>query len=203
MFIKTSCQLSTSCALLELLFTNVTEVQTSKRKRKTRMRKDCKIVSINVAPRPCPGLRGGIIFVFHSGHSLEDYVEEFMNICHQATCDDLIIMEGFWCGLDEDLHFLMPRVDSLLQSDTVHQLPTFQLHCISIATLLIPEPSQKPSNCTDYQPEPTADRASESAAMREPKYEKRTGPAIAPDVKPTSQWTTLSRVSLSCCNGFL
>lgn len=38
-------------------------------------------------------------------------MEEFLDICRQATCDDVCLMEGFKCGLDEDLRFVMPRGD--------------------------------------------------------------------------------------------
>ncbi|ROL43770.1 hypothetical protein DPX16_4604 [Anabarilius grahami] len=56
-------------------------------------------------------LEGGAVFVFQSGRDLELYVEEFLTICHHATCDNVCLMEGFWCVLDEDLHFVMPRGD--------------------------------------------------------------------------------------------
>ncbi len=51
------------------------------------------------------------MFVFQHGSDLECYVEEFLDICHRAACDDVCLMEGFRCGLDEDLRFVMPRGD--------------------------------------------------------------------------------------------
>lgn len=36
-------------------------------------------------------------------------MEEFTDICHKVACHDLTLMEDFSCGLDEDIHFLMPR----------------------------------------------------------------------------------------------
>ncbi|KAL0187271.1 hypothetical protein M9458_018941, partial [Cirrhinus mrigala] len=50
-------------------------------------------------------LRGKTIFIFQDGRDLEDYVEEFISISHLASCDDVCLMEGFWCGLDVDLRF--------------------------------------------------------------------------------------------------
>jgi len=55
------------------------------------------------------------------------------------------------------------------------------LYCTSIAMSIISEPSQKPSECTDYQPDPTTDREPEYASMREPEPDRRTEPAITPE----------------------
>ncbi len=35
----------------------------------------------------------------------------FVNHCQLATCDDLTLMEGFWCGLVEDIRLVMRRAD--------------------------------------------------------------------------------------------
>ncbi len=43
------------------------------------------------------------MFIFQNGWCVEDYVEEFMDTCHQATCSDLTLMEGFRVGLDEEI----------------------------------------------------------------------------------------------------
>ncbi|KAL0181346.1 hypothetical protein M9458_023752, partial [Cirrhinus mrigala] len=40
-----------------------------------------------------------------------EYVWVFVDNYHLATCDDLTLMEGFWCGLEEDIRFIMPRAD--------------------------------------------------------------------------------------------
>ncbi|KAL1276437.1 hypothetical protein QQF64_036060 [Cirrhinus molitorella] len=50
-------------------------------------------------------------FTAEHGRDLELYMEEFLNICHQATCDDVCLTEGFQCGLDDDLRFVMPLGD--------------------------------------------------------------------------------------------
>ncbi|ROI62521.1 hypothetical protein DPX16_5194 [Anabarilius grahami] len=40
-----------------------------------------------------------------------NYMEEFLNICHFATCDDICLMEGFQYDLDEDHSFVMTYRD--------------------------------------------------------------------------------------------
>ncbi|KAL0162811.1 hypothetical protein M9458_042207, partial [Cirrhinus mrigala] len=84
----------------------MTEYQTQEMRRKRN------IASINVAPtRGNILLKGETVFVFQKGRDLELYVEEFLDICHLAICDDICLMEGFLCGLDKDLRFVMPRGD--------------------------------------------------------------------------------------------
>ncbi len=34
-----------------------------------------------------------------------------MDYCQLTTCDDLALMEGFLCGLEDDIRFIMPRAD--------------------------------------------------------------------------------------------
>ncbi len=80
------------------------------------------LASINVAPmRGNRLLNGATFFVFQYGRDLERYVEEFLNICHQATSDDVCLMEGFRCGLDDDLQFIMP-VEIPVGPAKLHQL---------------------------------------------------------------------------------
>ncbi len=38
-------------------------------------------------------------------------MEEFLDTCHHASCDDICLMEGFWRGLNGDIRFIMPRED--------------------------------------------------------------------------------------------
>lgn len=38
---------------------------------------------------------------------MDEYVDEFLSICHRATCSD--IMEGFRVGLDDKSWMVMPR----------------------------------------------------------------------------------------------
>ncbi|XP_058637522.1 uncharacterized protein LOC131543775 [Onychostoma macrolepis] len=40
-----------------------------------------------------------------------DFMQEFVDYSQLATCDDLTLMEGFWCRLDDDIHLVMPRAD--------------------------------------------------------------------------------------------
>lgn len=60
------------------------------------------------------------MFLLQYGRDLEEYVEEFLDICHLAICDNVCLMEGFRCGLDEDLRFAPWR--SLLDFGSLHQL---------------------------------------------------------------------------------
>ncbi|KAI2665253.1 DNA topoisomerase 2-alpha [Labeo rohita] len=69
------------------------------------------LASANVAPRRGNTiLEGFTIFIFQNGRDLEDYVEEFVGTCHRAICD-VCLMEGFRCGLDDDLCFALPDGD--------------------------------------------------------------------------------------------
>ncbi len=56
------------------------------------------------------------MFIFQNGRCVEDYVEEFMDTCHQATCSDLTLMEGFRVGLDEQIQMVMLLGDGLWQN---------------------------------------------------------------------------------------
>ncbi len=57
------------------------------------------LVSINIAPKGCEhSPSGATIFIMQDGRDLEDFVQEFVDFCQLATCDDLTLMEGFWCG---------------------------------------------------------------------------------------------------------
>lgn len=75
-------------------------------------RRYMEITSINVAPGKGDGLfEGGIVFIFQGVRCLEDYVGEFLDTCHHATCSDLTLIEGFWVGLDKEIRMVMPRGD--------------------------------------------------------------------------------------------
>ncbi|XP_073677634.1 collagen alpha-1(XII) chain-like [Garra rufa] len=134
-----------------------------------------KLASINVRPRRGNAiLEGYTTFIFQDGRDLEDYVEEFISICHLASCDDVCLMEGFWCGLDEDLRFVMPEgepgwtltqyINILLSAwgselcldEAEEDYNTVQSHHADVSQR-DPEPSQLPPRPAEYQPEPTAD----------------------------------------------
>ncbi|KAF4099569.1 hypothetical protein G5714_019695 [Onychostoma macrolepis] len=51
------------------------------------------------------------VFIFQDGHNLEDYVKEFLSTCHWPSCDDICLMEGFRCGLDDKIRFVLPMGD--------------------------------------------------------------------------------------------
>ncbi len=34
-----------------------------------------------------------------------------MDFCQLVTCDDLTLMEGFWCGLEDDIRSVMSKAD--------------------------------------------------------------------------------------------
>ncbi|KAL0165109.1 hypothetical protein M9458_040862, partial [Cirrhinus mrigala] len=137
------------------------------------------LASINIVPRRGNTiLEGFTIFIFQNGRDLEDYVEEFVNTCHRASCDNVCLMKGFRCGLDDDLRFVMPRGDPCwtLQSYINFALWTngsmFTLDEAEEDTKLVqphfadvsqhdPEPSQPPPRLAEPEPEPTADGESE------------------------------------------
>ncbi|KAL0192210.1 hypothetical protein M9458_010506, partial [Cirrhinus mrigala] len=133
------------------------------------------LASINIVPRRGNTiLEGFTIFIFQNGRDLDDYVEEFVDTCHRASCDDVCLMEGFRCGLVDDLRFIMPRGDPCwtLQSYINFALwtnrSTFTLGKAKEDTKLIhphltdvsqhdPEPSQPPPRLAEPEPEPTVD----------------------------------------------
>lgn len=86
---------------------------------------------------------------------MEDYVEEFINISHCAMCDDLSLMDGFWCGLDKDVNFaLWVDGSSFVTGKVVDKNIAIQPHPTSTDMSPSTEPSQ-PSFCkTDTTSEP-------------------------------------------------
>ncbi len=70
------------------------------------------IASINVWPKEEDNLSGGCtIFLFQNGRCVEDYMEEFIATSHQDFCSELMLLEGFRVGLDEEIQMLMPSGD--------------------------------------------------------------------------------------------
>ncbi len=68
------------------------------------------LTAINMPPSNLDP-RGTVAFIFQSGWRLEDYVEEFLDACHLAHCDEVCLMEGFRYGLGDDIRFVMPHGD--------------------------------------------------------------------------------------------
>ncbi|KAI2654669.1 Disintegrin and metalloproteinase domain-containing protein 29 [Labeo rohita] len=145
-----------------------------------------KLASINVPPRRRDAiLEGRTIYIFQDGRDLEDYVEEFISICHLASCDDVCLMEGFWCGLDDDLRFVMPQgepcwtltryINILLSAwgselcldEAEEDYDPIQSHYADVSQH-DPEPSQSPPRPAEYQPEPTDDGGLQPAATSVP-----------------------------------
>ncbi|KAL0191910.1 hypothetical protein M9458_010206, partial [Cirrhinus mrigala] len=126
-------------------------------------------------------LEGFTVFIFQNGRDLEDYVEEFVGTCHRASCDDVCLMEGFKCGLDDDLRFAMPCGDpcwTLLSyinftlwtngstftvSEAEEDSKLVQPHLADVSQH-DPEPSQPPPRLTEPEPEPTPDGEPEPRA---------------------------------------
>lgn len=76
------------------------------------MRRSINIASINVAPWSGKELKeGATVSIFQDGRFLEKYVKEFVDISLRATYSDLTLMEGFWCGLDDETRCVMLRGD--------------------------------------------------------------------------------------------
>ncbi|KAI2647746.1 hypothetical protein H4Q32_023971 [Labeo rohita] len=140
------------------------------------------IASINVVPRRGNTILGGItIFIFQNGRDLEDYVEEFVDTCHSASCDDVCLMEGFRCGLDDDLRFVMPHRDpcwtlqnyinlALWMSGSTFTLgeaeedrDLVQPHLADVSQQ-DPEPSPPPPRLAEPEPEPIVDGEPEPRA---------------------------------------
>ncbi|KAL0157415.1 hypothetical protein M9458_048661, partial [Cirrhinus mrigala] len=123
------------------------------------------LASVNVAPRRGNTiLEGFTIFIFQNGRDLEDYVEEFVGTCHCAICDDVCLMEGFRCGLDDDLRFALPDGDPCW---TLQQYINLVL-CACGSTYTVGEAEEDNNLPTaDGEPEPRA-TAHEIATEPEP-----------------------------------
>ncbi|ROL50854.1 hypothetical protein DPX16_15098 [Anabarilius grahami] len=112
---------------------------------------------------------------FTYGREMEENVEEFLSICHRATCSDIMLMEGFWVRLDDESRMVIPRGNSYWMlaeyinfalwvegsSVTVGEVeedPTtsVQPHLPSITTPE-PEPDPVPTPTAEMEPKPTAD----------------------------------------------
>ncbi|KAI2652700.1 Armadillo repeat-containing X-linked protein 2 [Labeo rohita] len=170
-----------------------------------RLNYSMKLASINVPPRRGDAILGGkTIFIFQDGRDLEDYVEEFISICHLASCDDVCLMEGFWCGLDDDLRFVMPKgepcwtltqyINILLSAwgselclDEVEEdYDPIHPHLANVSQH-DPEPSQSPPRHAEHEPEPepepTADGSNATSATQEPSPIGATERAIATELE--------------------
>ncbi|KAI2662215.1 Unconventional myosin-XV [Labeo rohita] len=160
-----------------------------------------KLASINVSPRRGDAILGGkTIFIFQDGRDLEDYVEEFISICHLASCDDVCLMEGFWCGLDDDLRFVMPKgepcwtltqyINILLSTwgselcldEAEEDYDPIQPHLADVSQH-DPEPSLSPPRHAEHEPEPTADGPRATSATQEPSPIGATEQAIATELE--------------------
>ncbi|KAL0162265.1 hypothetical protein M9458_041661, partial [Cirrhinus mrigala] len=133
------------------------------------------LASINVVPRRGNTiLEGFTILIFQNGRDLEDYMEEFVGTCHRASCADVCLMEGFRCGLDDDLRFVMPRGDpcwtllSYINFALWMNGSTFTVGKAEEDSKLVqphladvsqhdPETSQPPPRLAEPEPEPTTD----------------------------------------------
>lgn len=96
-------------------------------------------------------------------------MEEFANVCHHATCDNLTLMEEFRCRLDNEIQLVMQQGDSFwmlvdylwieessfmvgnVQEDSV---PSVQTHVTSVTTS---DPEPMPMPTADKALEPTKD----------------------------------------------
>ncbi|KAL0176613.1 hypothetical protein M9458_028943, partial [Cirrhinus mrigala] len=161
------------------------------------------IASINVDPRRGNTILDGLMtFIFQNGWSLEEYVEEFLGACHLASCNDICLMERFWCGLDDDIRFVMPREDPLWtlkdyinfalwvegstltadEEDAVGDI-NVQPHLADVSQH-DPEPSQPSPRFAEHEPEPKMDREPEPSLTDEPSPSGATELWIAQEPEP-------------------
>ncbi|KAL0158651.1 hypothetical protein M9458_046727, partial [Cirrhinus mrigala] len=159
------------------------------------------LASINVVPRRGNAiLEGFTIFIFQNGRDLENYVEEFVGTCHCASCDD-VCLEGFRCGLDDDLCFVTPYGDpcwtlqscinfALWKNGSMFTLGEAEEDSNLVQPYLAdvsqhdPEPSQPPPRLAEPEPEPTTDGESELRAT-EPSAKGAIAQKIATEPEPS------------------
>ncbi|XDV32775.1 hypothetical protein PO909_003498 [Leuciscus waleckii] len=64
---------------------------------------------MNIAPKGSFQPNGFMICMFHGGRDLEEYAEEFISASHLTICYDIMLMEGLWIGLDDEIWLVKPR----------------------------------------------------------------------------------------------
>lgn len=76
--------------------------------------------------------------IYQDGRPIEVYVDEFVSYCHLAPLDDVMLMECFWSGLDENIGRLIPNGDMAASPETLHKMAanTEPLHKMAVT----PEP---------------------------------------------------------------
>lgn len=95
----------------------------------------------------------------------QDSGEEFVTISHQVAFDDVTLMDGFWCGLDEDIHFLMPRGSSCW---SFAEYVNFALW-VDGFSFEVGE-AEEEDNSTSVQPDPTSTATSPIPVPSQPSH---------------------------------
>ncbi|KAL0190776.1 hypothetical protein M9458_013474, partial [Cirrhinus mrigala] len=100
------------------------------------------LTSINVAPRRGNTILEGVtMFIFQNGRDLE-----FVGTCHRASCNDVCLMEGFRCGLDDDLHG-----STFTLGEAEEDSKLVQPHLADISRSLSPSPPQTENQSRERQ----------------------------------------------------
>ncbi len=160
----------------------------------TRERVWQELSSINIGPKgDIRSPLGATIFFFQNGRDLDDYVREYVDKCHLATFDDLTLIEGFWCGLEDHIRFVMPRADLCW---SLRNYINFALW-IARSAFSVDEAETSPvsSHVDGASPPSVADTSLPAAAMLSPPAAARSSSPAAAHASP--QLTAAASLTLN------
>ncbi|KAK2885785.1 hypothetical protein Q8A67_016622 [Cirrhinus molitorella] len=96
---------------------------------------------------PAEGILGHMVT-----YGRDSPVEQFLNLFHYATCNGICLMEGFQCGLSEDLRFVMPSVDCCWSLGAFINPPQTESFC---------PPREWPTKASEPNPQSESDQGCE------------------------------------------
>lgn len=60
--------------------------------------------------------------IYQDGRPIEVYVKEYVSYCHLAPLDDVMLMQCFWSGLNENIGRLIPKGEMAASPETLYKM---------------------------------------------------------------------------------